>query len=241
MKSIFPFCFLFIFAFALMGQDFPPELTEVWEPVPPKVSTDAKGIPSDAMVLFDGNDLHMWQHKDGSPATWVVEDGIMTVNPNSGGIMTKEKFGDIQLHVEWRSPLVIVGEGQGRGNSGIYLQNRYEVQVLDSYESVTYSNGQASSIYKQHIPLVNAMKPSAEWQTYDIIFHAPHFNEKGMKTSSGTVTVIHNGVLVQDHVTLYGASAYIGYPTNKAHGDDIIQLQDHGNPVSYRNIWLRKL
>lgn len=232
---------LVVTSFILFGQDFPPELTEVWEPIPPKVSVDDEGIPSDAIVLFDGNDVHMWQHKDGQPAKWIVSDGILTVNPGSGSIYTKEKYGDVQLHVEWRAPLEIIGEGQGRGNSGIFLQNRYEVQVLDSYESRTYSNGQASSLYKMHIPLVNAMKPSEQWQVYDIIYRAPRFNDKGMKTSSGTVTVMHNGVLVQDHVTLYGATVFIGPPTNEAHGDDVIQLQDHGNPVSYRNIWLRKL
>jgi len=137
--------------------------------------------------------------------------------------------------------LVIEGEGQGRGNSGVFFQNRYEVQVLDSYQNRTYSNGQAGAIYKQHIPLVNAMRPTGQWQTYDIIFKAPVFNEDGIKIASGYLTVIHNGVVIQNHVEIKGTTEYIGFPQNDAHDIGPIQLQDHSNPVSYRNIWLRKL
>jgi hypothetical protein len=197
--------------------------------------------PSDAQVLL-GNDGPLdWAHQDGSPVKWDFKDGILTVKGGTGAIFSKDVFGDVQLHVEWRAPSEIVGEGQGRGNSGVFLQNRYEVQVLDSYNNRTYSNGQAASVYKQHIPLVNAMKPTGEWQTYDIIYKAPTFNEDGMKTSSAYLTVLHNGVLVQNHVEIKGTSEYIGYPKNIAHGEAPFQLQDHGNPVSYRNIWVRRL
>ena len=220
----------------------PPSLTEVWEPEPRVVVTGQVGTPpSDAIVLFDGSDASAWQHFNGSDINWVVDDGAMTVKKGSGPIFTKEDFGDVQLHVEWRTPTEIVGEGQGRGNSGVFLQNKYEVQVLDSYQNRTYSNGQAASVYKQYIPLVNATKAPGKWQTYDIIFKAPKFNEDGIKVSSGFLTVLHNGVLVQNHIELKGTTEYIGYPKNPAHGDGPIQLQDHGNPVSYRNIWVRKL
>ena len=221
-----------------------PEETEVWEPEPKAVSFKANNVPSDAIVLFDGSNLDAWEsfNNEGQPADWVLnEDSSMTVKPGSGDIRTKERFGSIQLHLEWKAPGVIEGEGQGRGNSGVFFQNRYEVQILDSYQNRTYSNGQATSIYKQHIPLVNATKPSTEWQVYDIIFHAPEFDTEGNKVKSGSFTVIHNGVLVQDHVEILGTTEYIGWPKNEAHGDDFIKLQDHSNPVSYRNIWLRKL
>lgn len=229
---------------SLQAQETPkivPQMTEVWEPEPKPISFSDQDIPSDAVVLFGGSDANQWVHRDGAAAAWVVEDGIMTVKPGSGAIFTKQKFGDIQLHLEWRAPLEIVGEGQGRGNSGVFLQNRYEVQILDSYQNRTYSNGQASSVYKQYLPLVNATKPTGQWQTYDIIYKAPRFNEDGMKTDPATVTVLHNGVLVQNHVSIMGTTEYIGYPKNESHGPDVIQLQDHGNPVSYRNIWLREL
>ena len=155
--------------------------------------------------------------------------------------MTKQEFGDIQLHIEWRSPLKVESEGQGRGNSGVFLQERYEVQVLDSYESRTYSNGQAGALYKQSIPLVNATRPNDQWETYDIIYSAPVFNKDGIKVKSAYITVIHNGVLIQNHQELLGTTVYIGFPENPVHGDGSIVLQDHGNLVSFRNIWLRKL
>jgi len=223
------------------SSEWDPKITEVWEPEPKEVTFDDHNVPSDAIILFDGVSTNAWNHKDGSAIGWDVAEGIMTVRPGTGPIFTKEKFGDIQLHLEWRAPLVVEGEGQGRGNSGVFLQGRYEVQILDSYQNRTYSNGQASSIYKQSIPLVNATKPTGEWQTYDIIYKAPVFNAEGMKTSAGTVTVLHNGVVVQNHYVLRGSTVYRGLPTNKAHGDDVIQLQDHSNPVSFRNIWLRRL
>lgn len=220
-----------------------PEETEVWEPEPRVVTTAPDKAPSDAIVLFDGSSLNRWvSQKDGSsPAEWEVADGAFTVVRGTGGIQTKQQFTDYQLHVEWRSPTEIVGEGQGRGNSGIFMQGIYEVQVLDSYNNRTYSNGQAASLYKQRIPLVNATKAPGEWQAYDIIWTAPRFNAEGILVNKARVTVLHNGVLVQNNVELDGPTEYIGIPKYKAHGAGPIVLQDHGNPVSFRNIWIRPL
>lgn len=226
----------------LFSQTDAPKLTEVWEPVPKVILPGtANSAPSDAIILFDGTTTSAWQHADKSAVKWELKDGVLTVKGGTGAIMTKEAFGDVQLHIEWRAPLEVVGNGQGRGNSGVFLQNRYEVQVLDSYNNETYPNGQAASIYKQHIPLVNAMRPTGEWQIYDIIFMAPKFSEDGYVKTPGHLTLLHNGILVQNHVELRGTTEYIGIPKNIAHGNDVIQLQDHGNPVSFRNIWLRKL
>ena len=220
-----------------------PEETEVWEPEPRVVTTAPDKAPSDAIVLFDGTSLDQWvSGKDGSsPTEWEVADGVLTVVRGKGEIRTKQEFSDYQLHVEWKSPTEIVGEGQGRGNSGIFMQGLYEVQVLDSYNNRTYSNGQAASLYKQRIPLVNATKPPGEWQTYDIVWTAPRFNADGILISKARVTILHNGVLVQNNVELDGPTEYIGIPKYKAHGPGPIILQDHGNPVSFRNIWIRLL
>ncbi|MDY8138005.1 DUF1080 domain-containing protein [Aquimarina sp. 2201CG5-10] len=220
-----------------------PKETEVWEPEPKAISFNKNDVPSDAIVLFDGTNLDSWiSSKDNKNASWTINsDSTMTVTPGTGDIQTKQLFGSVQLHLEWSAPDIIEGEGQGRGNSGVFFQNKYEVQILDSYQNRTYSNGQATSIYKQHIPLVNAMKAPDQWQTYDIIFHAPKFNSEGKKIKSGTFTVIHNGVLVQDHVEVLGTTEYIGHPKNEAHGKGPIKLQDHGNLVQYRNIWVREL
>lgn len=221
-----------------------PKVTEVWEPEPAVVTFDENGVPSDATVLFNGKDLSAWKSDsdENAEAAWTVNnDGSLTVAPGKGAIRTKDNFDSFQLHVEWQAPQKVEGEGQGRGNSGIFLQGLYEVQVLDSYENRTYSNGQASSLYKQHIPLANATKPTKEWQTYDIIFHEPKYDANGERTKKGTVTVIHNGVLVQDHIELEGTTEYIGHPQVKPHEDGPIILQDHGNTVSFRNIWLREL
>lgn len=221
-----------------------PKLTELWEPkvpivTPGKTPTDA---PSDALVLFNGIDLGQWESEHGGPAVWTIADGAMTVKPQSGGIRTKQGFGDCQLHVEWRSPAVVKGEGQMRGNSGIFLMGRYELQVLDSYNNTTYSNGQAGSIYKQHIPLANASRPPGEWQTYDIIFTAPRFYADGRVKAAARITVIHNGVLVQNNVEIWGQTQYIGIANYEKHGDlEPILLQDHGDLVSFRNIWIRPL
>jgi hypothetical protein len=219
-----------------------PEETEIWEPVPPVVNTEGD-IPSDAIVLFsESTGLKNWENSEGEPAGWTVSGDHFTVKPGEGTIQTKENFGSIQLHIEWRSPEEVVGEGQGRGNSGIFLMGKYEVQVLDSYNNRTYSNGQAASIYKQYIPLANATRPPGEWQVYDIVFIAPEFNSDGSVASPARVTVFHNGVLAQYDVALKGPTVYIGKPEYEAHEGKLpLVLQDHGNPVSFRNIWVREL
>ncbi len=219
-----------------------PKLTEVWEPVPQKITPgEDSAPPSDAIVLFDGKDLNEWTNNDGGSAEWTVEDGAMTVKAGTGALKTKQKFGDFQLHIEWRAPSEVKGEGQGRGNSGIFMMERYELQVLDSYESKTYSNGQAGSMYKQSIPLVNACKGPGEWQTYDVIFMAPVFTEKGALKSPARITVLHNGVLIQNNFELRGPTEYNRIPMYETHGKASLMLQDHGNPVSFRNIWVREL
>jgi hypothetical protein len=223
-----------------------PEETEFYEPKVPVVGPATNGqIPSDAMVLFDGSSLDNWiSSKDSTAAKWHLnDDGSMTVNDKTGNIQTKQNFGDIQLHIEWRSPEEVQRDGQNRANSGVFLSGLYEVQVLDNNDNPTYVNGQVASIYKQHVPLAMASVPSGEWNTYDIIYHAPEFNAEGGKTKSGTLTVMHNGVLVQDHVELKGTTPYIGWPKNPPHGKGPLMLQDHGDNsrVSYRNIWVREL
>ncbi|WP_336515272.1 DUF1080 domain-containing protein [Pollutibacter soli] len=221
-----------------------PKLSEYYEPVPPvvtpgKTSADA---PSDAIVLFSGKDFSSWKADRGTDIKWTIADGAMTVTGGTGGITTKEGFGDCQLHIEWRTPAVVKGDGQGRGNSGIFLMGKYELQVLDNYNNKTYVNGQAGSIYKQLVPLVNACRPPGEWQTYDVIFTAPRFYENGILKSPARVTVFQNGILVQNNRELWGGTEYIGSPEYKKHGDkEPISLQDHGNPVSYRNIWIRPM
>lgn len=220
-----------------------PKLTEVWEPVPAKVApgeTNATA-PSDAIILFDGKDLNEWTNGKGEAAGWTVADGAVTVKKMTGVIQTKQEFGDFQLHIEWRAPSEIVGEGQGRGNSGIFMMGKYELQVLDSYVSKTYANGQAGSIYKQGAPLVNACKEPGEWQTYDVIFMAPVFTEKGDLKAPARITVFHNGVLIQNNFELRGPTEYNRIPMYEAHGKGPLVLQDHGNPVSFRNIWVREL
>lgn len=239
------------FSLAITATEIEPwqkaEITEVWEPIPEVVSFDDKNIPSDATVLFDGSSLNLWQSVKEGEANWLLKDGVMTVSPGSGDIKTKHKFCDVQLHVEWRMPTKIINEkdqlltGQGRNNSGVFLQQRYEIQILDSYNNKTYANGQAGAVYKQHIPLVNATKAPGEWQSYDIIYTAPVFDDAGKLKSKAKMTALHNGVLVQNNVEIQGTTAWVGAPVYSAHGCDSIRLQDHGNPVSFRNIWLRKL
>lgn len=235
-------CTLWI-AHSLSAQGFDPKISEVWEPEP-RVVTPGMGAapPSDAIILFDGKNSDEWvMANDGSPLQWEVSDGAMTVKPRTGGIRTKRDFGDFQLHIEWRTPSKVEGDGQGRGNSGIFLQNRYELQVLDSYNNRTYSNGQAGSIYKQHMPLVNASRPPGEWQSYDVIYTAPRFNADGIRTAPARVTVLHNGVLIQHNTAILGTTEFRQMPQNVAHGKAPLMLQDHSNPVSYRNIWVRAL
>ena len=233
------------FAVSCYGQITDPKATEYYEPVPPKVKPGAKlgDAPADAIILLgpDG-DASEWVKADGSgPAEWTQEDNSLVVNPGTGDIATRRKFGDMQLHVEWKSPSEPDKEGQGRGNSGIFLQNRYEVQVLESEGSDTYTNGQAGSIYKQTPPLVNALKPQGEWQSYDIVFTAPHFNDDGILIRPAYVTLLMNGVVVLNNFEIKGPTEYIGLPHYVSHGDDVIKLQDHSNKVAYRNIWVREL
>lgn len=218
-------------------------VSELWEPVPPLVRPGDNGsAPSDAIVLFDGTDLTAWEAVDGTAASWNITAGTaLTVNPGSRDIRTKRNFADVQLHIEWRTPKKVQGDGQDRGNSGVFLMERYEVQVLDSQNNPTYANGQAASIYKQHIPLVNASRGPGEWQVYDIVFSAPRFGKNNRMLQPAAVTLLHNGILVQNHVSLTGPTSYVGAPNYAAHGPAPIRLQDHGNPVSYRNIWVREL
>ena len=220
-----------------------PEITEVWEPEPRVVTPGGMAKPpSDAIILFDGKNLDEWvAATDGKPAGWKTDGSAMTVVKGTGAIRTKKEFGDIQLHIEFRPPSVVEGNGQGRGNSGVFLQGRYELQVLDSYKNRTYSNGQAGSIYKQSMPLVNACLPPGEWQVYDVIYTAPRFNADGIKITSAYITVFQNGVLVQNHTEIRGTTEYIGMPKNVAHGKGPLELQDHGNPTSFRNVWVREL
>lgn len=221
-----------------------PTLTEVWKPVP-KIITPGitpQAAPSDAIVLFNGRNVNEWTGTANTTIKWKLEADCMTVTPGTGNITTKKSFGDCQLHIEWRSPAAVKGEGQGRGNSGIFLMGLYEVQILDNYNNVTYSNGQAGSMYKQKMPLVNVCRKPGEWQTYDIIFTAPVYNADSSLKSPAKITVLHNGVLIQNNFELWGASEYIGLPSYKWHPSRLpITLQDHGDLVSYRNIWIREL
>lgn len=219
---------------------FPPPKTEPPIVTPGKSNADP---PSDAIVLFDGSSLSKWRSdKDSGEAKWKVQDGYMEVVRGTGDIATKDEFGDCQLHIEWATPSEVKGEGQERGNSGVYLMDRYEVQVLDSYNNKTYYHGQAGAVYKQHAPLVNASRKPGEWQTYDIIFKAPKFDEQGKVIERARVTLLHNGVLIQNNVEIYGntyhdrPALYIAHPSKAP-----VKLQDHGNPVRYRNIWIRQL
>lgn len=227
-----------------------PEMTEYWTPQP-KIITPGKlpcdgftTAPSDADVLFDGRDLSEWINEKGEKAEWIVDNGVITVKKGTGFIITKKKYNDFQLHIEWKVPTHITGKSQARGNSGIMLQGMYEIQVLDNFDNPTYVNGQAASVYKQTAPLVNAMRPPGEWNIYDIIYTAPTFKEDGTYRTYPYVTVIHNGVLVQNHTRINGTTPYVGYPKVVRHGEGPIKLQDHGDPskpISFRNIWIRKL
>ncbi|TWT32254.1 hypothetical protein KOR34_40160 [Posidoniimonas corsicana] len=210
-------------------------------PEPPVVTPGEKDTdpPSDAMVLFDGTSKSAFDNAD----NWKVEDGVLIAG--RGAIVTRESFGDCQLHIEWSAATPVRGRGQGRSNSGVYFAsqsegNGYEVQILDSYENPTYFDGQAGALYKQQPPMVNAMRPPGEWNSYDIIWTAPRFHSDGSLKSPAYMTVIHNGVLVQNHTELAGKTAWDSVPKYTAHPDRLpIRLQDHGNPVRFRNIWVR--
>ena len=251
-KSLFVLAIsIFTLAFNVNAQDHRhsvvnptnPEITEYWDP---EVKVITPGTtPSDAIILFDGKDLSNWESaKDGSPALWKVDptEKSMTVVGKTGNISTKQKFENYQLHIEWRSPIEPdTKKSQGKGNSGVFMQGMYEVQVMNSYQNRTYRNGQAGSIYKQSAPLVNATSKMGEWNTYDIIYTAPKFTINGGIDTPAYVTVIHNGVVVQNHTKIQGTTEYIGQPKNPVHGPGPISLQDHGNQVSFRNIWIREM
>ncbi len=225
-----------------------PGMSEYWTPQPQVVTPgDQKtaSAPSDAIVLFDGKDLSAWTNGDGTAeAGWTVKKGIVTVDKKKGDIVTKEKFGSFQLHLEWRVPEGITGESQARGNSGVFLQDKYEIQILDCYQNETYVNGMTGSIYKQTPPLVNAMRKPGEWNVYDIIYTAPVFKEDGTYLYHPYVTVIQNGVVLQNHTEIWGTTEYIGWPRTERHAEGPIRLQSHGDPsapISFRNIWIRKM
>jgi len=253
-KSILAFMAICIFSIHANAQKtkqetgkVTPESLESWVPVPiisaGSTNTDA---PSDAIVLFNGKDVSAFQKLDGSPVKWKLDaDGSLTDVKGAGDLYTKKAFGNCQLHVEFRTPSIVKNSGQARGNSGVYLMGKYEIQVLDSYDNVTYSNGQAAAVYKQYAPLVNASRKPGEWQSYDIIFTAPVFKDNGELSSPGRVTVLHNGVLVQNNVTILGPTDYSAIPVYKKHDSKLpLYFQDHGddgNPISYRNIWIREL
>ena len=241
-------------ATAVYAQDYPEpgkmthDMTEFWLPQPPVVVPGNNArltAPSDAIVLFDGTGLDAWKSaRTGGTAEWYVHDGVVTVDKKKGDIVTKQNFGSFQLHLEWMVPVGIEGKSQGRGNSGVYLQGMYEIQILDCYENETYANGQTGSVYKQVIPLANAMLPPGEWNVYDIIYNAPVFNADGTYRVHPTVTLLQNGVLLLNNFAIQGTTEYIGLPKVKPHGDGPILLQSHGDksqPISFRNIWIRNL
>jgi hypothetical protein len=254
-SKVFAFAGLLAVGAPLFAQQARPQDTEVWEPVPKVVTPGATNAapPSDAIVLFDGKNLDEWvSNRDKSPAQWTVADGVLTVNKakSAGNIETKRSFTNYQLHIEWKIPENITGSGQARGNSGVFLASTgpgddgYELQILDSYNNKTYVNGQAGSIYKQAIPLANANRKPGEWQTYDVVWTAPTFNGDGSLKTPAYVTVLFNGVLVENHFELKGETRYIGKPFYKKYDRAPIKLQAHGDksePISFRNIWVREL
>ena len=247
----------------------PWEVTELYKTVkkvePARSADGSQQVPGDAVVLFDGTDFNMWQKPKSKivasmtefervipgmqstyrsdPVGWkIIDQQVMEVVPGQGPIASKQAFGDVQLHIEWLAPVAKGKEGQGYSNSGVFFMGLYEVQILNSYDNDTYANGQASAVYKQHIPLVNASLPPDTWQTYDIIFMAPRFSDKGSLISPARLTVIHNGVLVQNNVELLGPTCFIGTPYYIPHPDKLpLILQDHGDPIRFRNIWVREL
>jgi hypothetical protein len=210
-------------------------------PLPPKVTSNPDATPSDAIVLFDGKNLDAWQHGDGRAAAWNVTEGYFEVVPGAGSLATVQSFGDCQLHLEWATPSPAQGTDQEPGNSGVYLMSQYEIQVLDSFQNRTYADGQAAAVYGQYPPLVNASRAPGEWQSYDIVWHGPRFSADGELLRLATLTLLHNGVLVQDHVPLTGPTEF-DRPSYRPHPEKMpLFLQDHGQPVRYRNIWIREL
>ena len=234
---------IIVLAQALSRESLDVAPTRLYEPEPRVVipGTSLGQAPSDAIILFDGKNLNQWTTHDDKEPKWELKNGILTVVKGIGSIFTKQKFGDVQLHIEWRAPSAVTNSGQERGNSGVYLQQRYELQVLDNYENKTYVNGQAGSLYKQSIPLVNANRKPGEWQAYDIIYTAPRFSDRGTLIIPGYMTVFLNGILIQNHFALWGPTEEHGLPVYTPHGKESLMLQEHGDAVSYRNIWVREL
>lgn len=229
---------------ALHGQNTQWKAHDLQRPKPRIVQPGSRpgDPPADAIVLFNGTDLGNWRGADGTAPRWTVRDGYMETAPGAGAIVTRRGLGDVQLHIEWATPGTVKGSGQGRGNSGVILMERYEVQVLDSYQNETYADGQAAAIYGQHPPLVNASRPPGEWQSYDVVFRRPRFGAGGSLVTPARMTVFHNGVLVQDNAELWGPTAWLEHERYAAHADSLpLLLQDHDNPVRYRNIWVRPL
>ena len=232
--------------------------TEVKHIMDPEVKVVQPGVtnvdpPSDAIVLFDGKDINReWEESIfrfggapivKSPVTWIIKDGAMESTKGSGSLQTKRKFRDFQLHIEWKTPSVVTGQGQDRGNSGVIIQGLYEVQILDSYQNRTYRNGQAGAVYMQYAPMVNVSRKPGEWQTFDIYYTAPRFKDSTTYFTPPRITVVHNGVLIQNNVSIQGPTFFPGIPQYNVteHGDGPIQLQQHGNPVAFKNVWIREL
>lgn len=219
---------------------------DLQRPLPPVVDPGdyraSPAVPSDAVVLFDGTNADLWQHGNGKEVGWKLENGYLQVVGGTGNIQTRESFGDCQLHIEWASPEVAKGNGQGRGNSGVFFLGQYEVQVLDSFDNTTYADGSAAALYGQHPPLVNASRGPGQWQAYDIIFRQPVFHEDGTVKSPAMITVLHNGVLVQEQSEMFGPTNWILHDKYQPGVQRApIQLQDHGDEVRFRNIWIREL
>jgi len=210
-------------------------------PRPAIITADPGKTPSDAVVLFDGSSLDAWLDKDGKPCRWAIIDGAMQVVPGTGEVQTKASFGDCQLHIEFATPTKVEGSSQGRGNSGVFLMGMHEIQVLDCFDNDTYPDGQCSSVYAENPPLVNACRKPGEWQTYDIVFHQPIWDGETLK-HPGTVTVIHNGVLTQDNWEFEGLSTHCQRRPLKPYATKLpLKLQDHNNPMRFRNIWIREI
>jgi hypothetical protein len=242
MRTLSAFSFALVLIAAVAPPSIPWKTGDRSRPLPPRVTANPGTPPSDAVVLFDGKSLDAWQQASGKPAAWKVGGGYFEVTPGSGDLVTKRPFGDCQLHLEWSSPSPTRGKDQEPGNSGVYMMTLYEIQVLDSFRNVTYADGQAAAVYCQYPPLVNASRAPGDWQAYDIVFHGPRFGPAGEMLRTARLTLLHNGVLAQDHTELTGPTDYMKRPPYRAHAPRLpLLLQDHGQPVRFRNIWIREL